>query len=74
MKTEIDRDLFRHRLYELMVEQNLSQYDLAREMRISVSALHNWFHLKRTPRKSSINKLCKYFNVDSSYFLKENPD
>ena len=74
MKTEIDRDLFRRRLYELMVEQNLSQYDLAREMRISVSALHNWFHLKRTPRKSSISKLCKYFNVDSSYFLKENSD
>ena len=74
MKTEIDRDLFRRRLYELMVEQNLSQYDLAREMRISVSALHNWFHLKRTPRKISINKLCKYFNVDSSYFLKENSD
>ena len=49
MKTEIDRDLFRHRLYELMVEQNLSQYDLAREMRISVSALNNWLnaHLER---------------------------
>lgn len=74
MKTEIDRDLFRHRLYELMVEQNLSQYDLAREMRISVSALNNWFHLNHTPSKNSIKKLCIYFNVDSSYFLKENPD
>ena len=56
MKAEIDRDLFRHRLYELMVEQNLSQYDLAREMRISVSALNNWFHLNHTPSKSSIKK------------------
>lgn len=74
MKTEFDRDLFRRRLYELMVEQNLSQYDLAREMRISVSALNNWFHLKRIPSKRSIKKLCLYFNVDSSYFLKENPD
>lgn len=60
---------FAERLKELRLEKNLSQSDLAREIKISAACINRWESSLRTPNIDSIVLLCKYFNVSADYLI-----
>ena len=60
---------FAERLKELRENKNLSQSDLAFEIKVSVACVSRWESDLRVPNINSIITLCKYFNCSSDYLI-----
>lgn len=60
---------FAERLKELREERNLSQNDLAKEVKISVACISRWENNLRVPNIDSIIVLCKFFGCSADYLI-----
>lgn len=60
---------FAERLKELRTEKNLSQNELARQVKISVACINRWENNLRVPNIDSIIVLCKYFGCSADYLI-----
>ncbi len=53
-------------------ERNLTQPDLATELGVTVRTVAYYENGDRQPKKSTILKLCKIFNISTDYLLSDN--
>lgn len=60
---------FPERLKELMVEMNLNQSQLAKELNIDQSVIGRWLTNSRKPTVDSLIKLALYFKCTTDYLL-----
>ena len=60
---------FAERLKELRTERNISQNELARQIKISVACINRWENNLRGPNIDSIIILCKYFSCSADYLI-----
>lgn len=61
--------IFAERLKYLRNEKELSQRQLANELKISNAAIQRWENEMRIPNAEAIVLLAKYFNVSADYLL-----
>jgi transcriptional regulator with XRE-family HTH domain len=61
-----------NKIKQLRNERNMTQPDLATELGVTVRTVAYYENDERQPKKSTILKLCKLFNVTSDYLLSEN--
>lgn len=54
----------------LRVMRDMTRYDLAREINISVPTVSNWERNVSEPKYSDLEKLMELFNVSFEYFRK----
>lgn len=59
---------FSKSLLKLLSERNLSQKELAANLKTKESVVSHWITEKTEPTTKSIGKLANYFNVPVSYF------
>lgn len=62
-------DTFGEKLKELRIEKGLTQFQLAREIGNSQSAVIYWETNKQEPSISALKKLCQFFDVSADYLL-----
>ena len=60
---------FKDRLKELRKERNISQMQLAKELKLSQSAVAKWELGKTEPTASAIIAVAKYFNETTDFIL-----
>lgn len=53
-------------LKRIAFENDKTQADIARDLKINKQTVSSWFRGERTPRMSKIDALCKYFNCKRS--------
>lgn len=58
---------FAERLKELREDRNLSELQLAKELKISQATINRWEHGLRIPNLEMLVILAKYFNVSTDY-------
>lgn len=61
--------IFAERLKELRTEKNLSQKELADELKISQAIISHYEKDIRKPTLDIIVMLCKYFKVSADYLI-----
>lgn len=60
---------FKDRLKELRIDRGLSQMQLAKELKLSQSAVAKWELGKTEPTASAIIAVAKYFNETTDFIL-----
>ena len=60
---------FAERLKELREEKNLTQYELSKQIGISIACINRWEKNLRIPNIDSIIILCKFFNCSADYLI-----
>ena len=55
----------------IMDDNNLSQFSLARTLGVSQSQISNWLNEKFSPSLSSVVKLCNHFDIDPVELFKQ---
>ena len=60
---------FKDRVKELRAERGISQMQLAKELKISQSAIAKWELGKTEPTASAIIAVAKYFNETTDFIL-----
>ena len=68
MKNETAK-IFRDRFKALRLQNNLSKYELAKELEISDSTITRWENGERIPNIIYLNAICKYFNESADYLI-----
>ena len=53
---------------ELLIQNETTAYNVAKETGISTSTLSDWKKGRATPKADKIQKIAEYFNVPVSYF------
>ncbi len=61
--------MFKDIIKELRESQEMSQYELARALQVSQSAVAKWELGKTEPTASALISLSKFFNVSTDYLL-----
>lgn len=61
--------VFKDRLKELRLDKGLSQMQLAKELKLSQSAVAKWELGKTEPTATAIITVANYFNVSIDYLL-----
>ncbi len=57
------------RIIELRLERGWSEYKLSEESGIAQSTISSWFRKNVTPNISSLESICKAFNISLSQFF-----
>lgn len=60
---------FSERLKELREENNLTQYDLAKKVKISAACINRWEKGLRVPNIDSIIALCDFFRCSADFLI-----
>ena len=58
-------------LKRIAYENNKTQADVSRDLRISKQAVSSWFRGERIPRMDKIDLLCHYFNCKRADIMEE---
>ena len=67
MKLDINK--FATRLHELMKEKGLTTYSLADIIYLTPSAISRYINAKMSPKRTTVEALAKYFNVNSTWLM-----
>ena len=67
MKTT--KEIFSENLKLYRKELELTQADLAKAIGVSRAVISYWENGKKEPSITNLALICKYFNVDSDYFI-----
>lgn len=59
------------KIYNLRIENKLSQEELASEVKVSRHTIGKWENDTVSPSTENLSRLCKVFKVDANYFLGE---
>lgn len=62
-------EIFSIRLNQLLKENKISMYKLAKDFKCSKSTITNWCYGLNEPRATDIARLAIYFDVSSDYLL-----
>ena len=65
---------FKDKLRALRTQKGISQQELANAIYVSRSAVAKWENGLGLPSKASLESLIGYFNVESNYFVTEEPE
>ena len=65
---------FAERLKELLIENGLSQKNLAEKTELGYSTISQWINGKRQPYADYILLIAKYFDVTTDYLLGKTDD
>lgn len=60
---------FVERLNELLQENKITMYRLAKDFKCSKATITNWCYGLNEPKVKEIIKLCHYFQVSADYLL-----
>lgn len=63
--------MFTERLKQLRKEANLTQTEIAKQLKITQPAYQAWETGKRNPKKETIQMFADFFNVSSAYLTGE---
>lgn len=66
---EIIKITFRSNLQELMSKRKVSQKELAKELKVSLNAISNYYNGKAFPSIENLYILCVYFKIPIDCFL-----
>lgn len=61
--------MFKDIIKELRESQDMSQYELARALQVSQSAIAKWELGKTEPTSSALVSIARFFNVSADYLL-----
>lgn len=61
--------MFKDIIKELRESQEMSQYELARALQVSQSAVAKWELGKTEPTSSALVSIARFFNVSADYLL-----
>ncbi len=61
--------MFKDIIKELRESQDMSQYELARALQVSQSAVAKWELGKTEPTSSALIAIARFFNVSADYLL-----
>ena len=61
--------MFKDIIKELRESQEMSQYELARALQVSQSAIAKWKLGKTEPTSSALVSIARFFNVSADYLL-----
>ena len=61
--------MFKDIIKDLRESQDMSQYDLARALQVSQSAIAKWELGKTEPTSSALVSIARFFNVSADYLL-----
>lgn len=61
--------MFKDIIKELRESQEMSQYELARALQVSQSAVAKWELGKTEPTSSALIAIARFFNVSADYLL-----
>lgn len=61
--------MFKDIIKELRESQDMSQYELARALQVSQSAVAKWELGKTEPTSSALVSIARFFNVSADYLL-----
>ncbi len=61
--------MFKDIIKELRESQEMSQYELARALQVSQSAVAKWELGKTEPTSSALVAIARFFNVSADYLL-----
>ena len=62
-------EIFAEKLKELRIKNNLTTYQLAKEINVSPTAITRWEKNQREPAITNLYNLSKFFHVSSDYLL-----
>lgn len=65
----MDDVLVAEKIRNLRIQNNLSQYDLAKKIGVSQTAVNLWEHGKRKPKINQLQQICHEFNLPLSDFV-----
>lgn len=68
---KMDKSKFRTRLLEQLDKHNMTQHQLAVEVKVSDAAVSRWLSGQSLPRFESIGKISMIFDVSLGYLLGE---
>ena len=68
-KVKIDTNKFASRLHELMREKGLTTYSLGDIIYLTPSAISRYINAKMSPKRTTVEALAKYFNVNSTWLM-----
>ena len=66
---KLDTNKFSSRLHKLMKEKGLTVYSLGDIIYLSPSAISRYINAKMRPKRTIIEALAKYFNVNSDWLM-----
>jgi len=66
---KLDTNKFSSRLHKLMKEKGLTVYSLGDIIYLSPSAISRYINAKMKPKRTIIEALAKYFNVNSDWLM-----
>jgi len=66
---KLDINKFATRLHELMKEKGLTTYSLADIIYLTPSAISRYINAKMSPKRTTVEALAKYFNVNSTWLM-----
>ena len=66
---KIDIKKFSSRLHELMKEKDSTTYSLGDVVYLSSSAISRYINAKMKPKRTTVEVLAKYFNVNSDWLM-----
>ncbi len=61
--------MFKDIIKDLRESQDMSQYELARALQVSQSAIAKWELGKTEPTSSALVSIARFFNVSADYLL-----
>lgn len=69
-----DNATFTNKLRKVIFSGDLSQVELAKKLGVSQQAVSMWVNGKKFPRTAMVQKIADIYEVDFSYFFKEDED
>jgi len=66
---KIDIKKFSSRLHELMKENGLTTYSLGNIVYLSSGAISRYINAKMKPKRTTVEAMAKYFNVNSDWLM-----
>jgi len=66
---KLDTNKFSSRLHQLMKEKCLTTYSLGDIIYLTPSAISRYINAKMSPKRTTVEALAKYFNVNSAWLM-----
>lgn len=70
---DLYKKIFSQNLKKFMALNNKTQSDLINDLGFDKSAVSTWCNGTRLPRMDKVNTLAKYFNINRSDLIEDNP-
>lgn len=63
------KQIFAERLKELLKENEITIYKLAKDLKYNKQTIYNWIYCNNEPNITALKKVADYFNVCSDFLI-----